>query len=165
MALSIGRFIPAWAGNSRMRGPTPPETTVHPRVGGEQHFDALHELPQFGSSPRGRGTVDTPLCRVSLARFIPAWAGNRWVRCACPEIGPVHPRVGGEQCHPSRHLARAGGSSPRGRGTALLTEPAITGLRFIPAWAGNSKISTTAAETTPVHPRVGGEQLSALKAA
>ena len=52
----IGRFIPAWAGNTA-RTPTPPRSTaVHPRVGGE-HKTWKKQTPKHGgSSPRGRGT-------------------------------------------------------------------------------------------------------------
>ncbi len=50
------RFIPAWAGNTfccaRRRAGTP----VHPRVGGEHVSSASLRTPDFGSSPRGRGT-------------------------------------------------------------------------------------------------------------
>ena len=49
------------------------------------------------------------------------------------------------------------GSSPRGRGKlgVVLRQAALPGL--IPAWAGNTKKSTSCAAFSQAHPRVGGE--------
>ncbi len=54
------------------------------------------------------------------------------------------------------------GSSPRGRGTLLWLCGIVEGLRFIPAWAGNTCRRTSPASPTSVHPRVGGEHLEQL---
>ena len=92
-----------------------------------------------------------------MHRFIPAWAGNtcrpRFEACHIA----VHPRVGGEHL-PNRHgSARNSGSSPRGRGTRVHRRSVRPDRRFIPAWAGNTRLLCMRFEMTPVHPRVGGE--------
>ena len=152
------RFIPAWAGNRARRAGLPHSLTVHPRVGGEQTGTRKSGCPLTGSSPRGRGTVLTDLAARILTRFIPAWAGNRSSPPPRGRAGPVHPRVGGEQ--PARHETRrrAGGSSPRGRGTVPMAADMLIGARFIPAWAGNRSTADRSFANRPVHPRVGGEQ-------
>ena len=50
------RFIPAWAGNTNMRLQRHSMQPVHPRVGGERHSMSWILIVRCGSSPRGRGT-------------------------------------------------------------------------------------------------------------
>ncbi len=52
-----GRVIPAWAGNSPIWISRQNLSAGHPRVGGEQVQVKLLKRPNFGSSPRGRGTA------------------------------------------------------------------------------------------------------------
>ena len=53
----VERFIPAWAGNTHVQVPFGGRLPVHPRVGGE-HMERLRFWRgQWGSSPRGRGTL------------------------------------------------------------------------------------------------------------
>ena len=133
------RFIPAWAGNSISGQRFPMLLLVHPRVGGEQ--------------------ANKNHCRIRQSRFIPAWAGNRFSDSACSPSCSVHPRVGGEQEIPSWSSQSVTGSSPRGRGTDSATARARHRVRFIPAWAGNRKFRPGRPNPSPVHPRVGGEQI------
>ena len=72
-------------------------------------------------------------------RFIPAWAGNTTCPLNEDSSSPVHPRVGGEHGSNGRPRGLAFGSSPRGRGTLLPPVTIILKLRFIPAWAGNTR--------------------------
>ena len=134
-----GRFIPAWAGNTRSgpRGPT--RKPVHPRVGGEHAAKRAGVSAEAGSSPRGRGTL--PILRESQPsrRFIPAWAGNTRAPRAPSAHPPVHPRVGGEHMRSSIRPCASIGSSPRGRGTPRRACAQAIVPRFIPAWAGNTK--------------------------
>ena len=51
-----GRFIPARAGNTRLKSGRPRRPTVHPRAGGEHSGKRSRKLRRCGSSPRGRGT-------------------------------------------------------------------------------------------------------------
>ena len=75
----------------------------------------------------------------------------------------VHPRVGGEHDCMLEDYATTIGSSPRGRGTQARfgLEPAV--VRFIPAWAGNTRHLAKRIVSISVHPRVGGEHLPLLK--
>ena len=110
---------------------------VHPRVCGELALPPTRPLRSRGSSPRVRGTHAGEGAARRQWRFIPACAGNSeimaWAKCHAP----VHPRVCGELM-PSR-ISRSYwiGSSPRVRGTHVLT------------------FSKTIPES--VHPRVCGE--------
>ncbi len=112
------RFIPAWAGNRPNPADTSRDTPVHPRVGGEQPCACRESLSRLGSSPRGRGTVNSSFSKKSSLRFIPAWAGNRRCMATAFRQPTVHPRVGGEQAGCIRRRTFRNGSSPRGRGTA-----------------------------------------------
>ena len=94
------RFIPAGAGNRTVRLVISPGITVHPRWRGERASVARPTASDGGSSPLARGT-GFHFPRVSAwARFIPAGAGNSFLRQA-PHWGkPVHPRWRGEQSSP-----------------------------------------------------------------
>ena len=156
-SLQGGRFIPAWAGNTCRIGRCRCDRAVHPRVGGEHHHRRLPERQCFGSSPRGRGTL-APFVRFTvMRRFIPAWAGNTASFRSDPLLASVHPRVGGEHVHRPDRLIQRIGSSPRGRGTRICPGQSHLPLRFIPAWAGNTRQKRQPSDVCAVHPRVGGE--------
>ena len=154
------RFIPAWAGNSQPAPGRGQRKSVHPRMGGEQASIPHRPDNITGSSPHGRGTVLVTVCLEGGERFIPAWAGNRSHAEGMLHQQPVHPRMGGEQGTEEWLAMRAGGSSPHGRGTGWRARLFCRSNRFIPAWAGNSCVSTRPVLTSSVHPRMGGEQNS-----
>ena len=153
---------------------------VHPRVCGEQFSDDQFEDPEFGSSPRVRGTDFVCRDHSPDRRFIPACAGNRYAfirkPCAwtvhprvCGEQGPVredvianpvHPRVCGEQIALLAQDHLVVGSSPRVRGTEFPFFYFATMERFIPACAGNRWMRPAKRQLPTVHPRVCGEQNS-----
>ena len=133
------RFIPAWAGNTGAPRHREVFPAVHPRVGGEHTRAGIIIRSLGGSSPRGRGTRHLASKAYRPFRFIPAWAGNTWSTIAPRIARPVHPRVGGEHRTFCRRCWLSGGSSPRGRGTRQRCEPEHHGVRFIPAWAGNTR--------------------------
>ncbi len=93
-------------------------------------------------------------------RFIPAGAGNRIASSTSQQESPVHPRGRGEQPTTEIMLTTYAGSSPRARGTAHSAGSDGTPVRFIPAGAGNSQISTASRTASTVHPRGRGEQLA-----
>ena len=139
---SARRFIPACAGNSRLPAPVFARIAVHPRVCGEQVDQRVGRVPQCGSSPRVRGTVQLFRQPVDPGRFIPACAGNRRECGMSGSRFAVHPRVCGEQsCF---HMPKCSpiGSSPRVRGTVLHFPKVDYIVRFIPACAGN-RLSTS----------------------
>ena len=151
------RFIPACAGNTTSRTRTIFGQPVHPRVCGE-HVHAVHKLgPDFGSSPRVRGTRARQRRHRRLGRFIPACAGNTPSATGRNIPAPVHPRVCGEhvQCHGISFPVD--GSSPRVRGTLLERGSDTDVRRFIPACAGNTARARKRYRRAAVHPRVCGE--------
>ena len=90
-------------------------------------------------------------------RLIPAWAGNTSRAPCSGSPPPVHPRVGGEHRQLRPNILSLAGSSPRGRGTHECNDSGWCAGRFIPAWAGNTRVSAAPLTPYPVHPRVGGE--------
>ena len=160
---TVGRFIPAWAGNTPLSAAGGIPRPVHPRVGGEHTQPALTYELGIGSSPRGRGTPQIPLVGIDIGRFIPAWAGNTPVQVAAEIRAPVHPRVGGEHAVAIAGDGSGSGSSPRGRGTHRPARSRDPGLRFIPAWAGNTLEWLMRPGVLPVHPRVGGEHMRIIR--
>ena len=172
------RFIPACAGNSRLRMSRVAPLTVHPRVCGELAFDGASARASCGSSPRVRGTRRPRPMRRAPRRFIPACAGNSTAGRRAARAARVHPRVCGELVRARRRARRAhrfipacagnsgdgdpglshrDGSSPRVRGTRR-GEARLRGrLRFIPACAGNSYSKSFSVAAITVHPRVCGE--------
>ncbi len=152
------RFIPARAGNSKLKHGAPGFRPVHPRTRGEQKFGVLDCGGLFGSSPHARGTVGQRCVRHCHHRFIPARAGNRPASTRAWPSGSVHPRTRGEQlCARLRRLPD-GGSSPHARGTGSLIALQLQQLRFIPARAGNSRSAWGSSRRPTVHPRTRGEQ-------
>ena len=132
------RFIPACAGNAPPRCARRIRCPVHPRVCGERRAVAVWPRRSTGSSPRVRGTPQTPRPVPTAIRFIPACAGN----APPPRLGetpqPVHPRVCGER-------AGVGGTNHDGTGSS----PRVRGTR---------RGRTRRRRTTSVHPRVCGER-------
>ena len=104
-----------------------------------------------------RGTRAVRAACGRAGGIIPAYAGNtRWM------IPPVrargdHPRVCGEHC--GEHSASFGvlGSSPRMRGTHSRCRRAANVTGIIPAYAGNTRPSSSRPVPGRDHPRVCGE--------
>ena len=133
-----GRFIPARAGNAR--------------------GDVTSLAPIAGSSPRGRGTRRGGCGPGAGVRFIPARAGNAVASLARRRLIPVHPRAGGERRTRGAGHQPPDGSSTRGRGTQPGGGGGRPARRFIPARAGNAPCPYGRGESSPVHPRAGGER-------
>ena len=154
---AVARFIPAGAGNTQEPTAVDYQSTVHPRGRGEHATTLSRTTPQYGSSPRARGTRSARDDRYQQTRFIPAGAGNT-VRPQRHGIATtVHPRGRGEHADVFPLCSPVLGSSPRARGTRYV-EAAIDWLtRFIPAGAGNTKPALRAGFFLPVHPRGRGE--------
>ena len=111
-----------------------------------------------GSSPRARGTAASPCDQRNRTRFIPAGAGNGFVRSLARARFTVHPRGRGERESRVTTIGTLPGSSPRARGTARPAPRAPGRRRFIPAGAGNGAGLRLAAPGCPVHPRGRGER-------
>ena len=78
----LGRFIPAYAGNTQFQSRLFLAVPVHPRVCGEHSAAVERVLRSYGSSPRMRGTQLVPLVEHDPNRFIPAYAGNTYAATA-----------------------------------------------------------------------------------
>ena len=95
---------------------------VHPRLRGELKIAAAPNFNLLGSSPLTRGTLS--VCDLSLANIA------------------VHPRLRGELCFFVVVDIIERGSSPLTRGTHKIDDGLTNILRFIPAYAGNSRTET-----------------------
>ena len=151
------RFIPARAGNSSHSNSPATLVTVHPRPCGELSGFRDSASVRAGSSPPVRGTLPVDGLQGFPDRFIPARAGNsrRAVEARTPR--PVHPRPCGELGAFGDEALHRGGSSPPVRGTQDEAGVRHGGLRFIPARAGNSRLSRIRLLSPAVHPRPCGE--------
>ncbi len=138
MALSVSmiRIIPASAGNTR-----------------------IASLPRrfVRIIPRARGTRIREREQATGLRIIPASAGNTRSPERCGPSRADHPRERGE--HIGAGLRKAGrrGSSPRARGTRVMTPKVGRCGRIIPASAGNTCRKASCMAPHPDHPRERGE--------
>ena len=89
-------------------------------------------------------------------RALPACAGNRVETATLDIMGPVHPRVCGEQRWARCPCQAYTGSSPRVRGTVDALDILLIIQRFIPAWAGEPQGCRAGSPPRRVYPRVGG---------
>ena len=96
--------------------------------------------PARGLSPRGRGKRPSVNAALGLDRSIPAWAGETGIVNEVRRIKQVYPRVGGGNRERRRHICRAAGLSPRGRGKLRQKAQPFRYRRSIPAWAGETII-------------------------
>ena len=74
-------LIPAWAGKTGVASSVSAGLAAHPRVGGENHGNSVTRVRRPGSSPRGRGKLNTLPQEASPGRLIPAWAGKTSTDC------------------------------------------------------------------------------------
>ena len=105
---------------------------------GERVWPDVHGNHLLGSSPHARGTHETALGVPLADRFIPACAGNAYLRQRFSAPRPVHPRMRGERSASGWLKSSANGSSPHARGTLPSVSPSSSTGRFIPACAGNA---------------------------
>ena len=132
------RFIPAYTGNSALACSRRARRSVHPRLRGELILVLRPALIHIGSSPLTRGTLCMKVIHPDHSRFIPAYAGNSCSLFFEANRQAVHPRLRGELWTPFSSLFPPVGSSPLTRGTQNADYLREIGVRFIPAYAGNS---------------------------
>ena len=157
VTLLVSRFIPAHAGNTSAWSISPFARAVHPRACGEHWIFTQAYPSSIGSSPRMRGTLQVADGRHPGHRFIPAHAGNTSASAPNGRMSSVHPRACGEHLVRSRRRRDQAGSSPRMRGTLVLTTSLQHMQRFIPAHAGNTEPPFGCGWVLSVHPRACGE--------
>ena len=135
------RFIPAYAGNALGNSLNTARETVHPRIRGERGRQHGGGVMRDGSSPHTRGTRCTCVALPRYTRFIPAYAGNAQASRSAPDSRPVHPRIRGERWVFTIFRRCLVGSSPHTRGTHEGHLRSGISIRFIPAYAGNARVS------------------------
>ena len=151
------RFIPAGAGNTVMKTTEAVIHTVHPRRCGEHKCVHCTASLKPGSSPQVRGTLFSELENKQYSRFIPAGAGNTAPHLLIDTLLAVHPRRCGEHSVWLDDAFTSAGSSPQVRGTRYSASRWGSGLRFIPAGAGNTITLWSRTPPKTVHPRRCGE--------
>ena len=128
----------------------------HPRACGANFSISPVSMGRPGSSPRVRGKRKLAGRPIQHVRIIPARAGQTRrffhviIRCT------DHPRACGANHRRRRQQGQEGGSSPRVRGKLRRAVPMQSGLRIIPARAGQTSSSVSAMIVSPDHPRACG---------
>ena len=129
----------------------------HPRICGEHALAGIMFSWRPGSSPRMRGTPFVVIAVTVWRGIIPAYAGNTLPVLPNPFSPRDHPRVCGEHGEIDVCMAGNMGSSPRMRGTRQERVERRGRLGIIPAYAGNTRRESTAAQYPEDHPRICGE--------
>ena len=152
------RFIPAPAGNGDAFIREFWFHAVYPRACGERVTPSIAPSLTSGLSPRLRGTATERRRWDQDHRFIPAPAGNGDWHCSPATVAAVYPRACGERQRLVKRNTPPDGLSPRLRGTADPRQGAVSGVRFIPAPAGNGAGAVGRRGACAVYPRACGER-------
>ena len=99
----------------------------------------------------------SPPRRQVRDRFSPARAGNTRLRSVQTRRLTVQPRACGEYATDENTLQLINGSAPRVRGIHRNAAHVLQCLRFSPARAGNTSLTTAHTTLIPVQPRACGE--------
>ena len=158
-------IIPAYAGNTTNCWGCRNRSRDHPRICGEHALAGIMFSWRPGSSPRMRGTPFVVIAVTVWRGIIPAYAGNTLPVLPNPFSPRDHPRVCGEHGEIDVCMAGNMGSSPRMRGTRQERVERRGRLGIIPAYAGNTRRESTAAQYPEDHPRVCGEHATSILAA
>ena len=150
-------LIPTYAGNTCLIKLSSGRGWAHPHVCGEHRRLARPVSASAGSSPRMRGTLLIVAAQKYGIGLIPTYAGNTKHRTVRTDPRRAHPHVCGE--HRDWHSAspRAGGSSPRMRGTPDFSFSWLRTLGLIPTYAGNTPSTHPRLKQAWAHPHVCGE--------
>ncbi len=110
-----------------------------------------------GLSPLTRGTLHGFGFLFDGRRFIPAGAGNTYIRAKNKATATVYPRWRGEHIYQNISFYSHGGLSPLARGTRIKHGLTRRAARFIPAGAGNTIEIVFGIYSEAVYPRWRGE--------
>ncbi len=116
----LPRFIPAGAGNTTVQTAGYYFFAVYPRWRGEHNVRLSPLCVVAGLSPLARGTLHGFGFLFDGRRFIPAGAGNTYIRAKNKATATVYPRWRGEHPLPVIQLHCQCGLSPLARGTLLM---------------------------------------------
>ena len=132
---------------------------VYPRVCGGTSVAGVKRWADYGLSPRVRGNPSTTMGSHSLARSIPACAGEPHPSRSPHRRKRVYPRVCGGTPISSGLASRSIGLSPRVRGNRYVETSIRADEGSIPACAGEPPTPRPSHYRSPVYPRVcGGTQ-------
>ena len=151
------RFISARAGNTGLAVCGFQTFAVYPRSRGEHFFKKKTRYRPPGLSPHSRGTHWRLWADNHNFRFIPALAGNTFLRKRLAIDHPVYPRTRGEHIGACGQITTIFGLSPLSRGTRQIIPDIDNCARFIPARAGNTKGDSGTSTAWAVYPRSRGE--------
>ena len=150
------RSIPAHAGEPRAsRRPTPP-SSVYPRPRGGTYGRARRWSDWRGLSPPTRGNLRGQRGQFSVARSIPAHAGEPDERIDSPEDAEVYPRPRGGTTLSAFADVDAWGLSPPTRGNLRAQRHSGRTAWSIPAHAGEPVSGGVYPITVRVYPRPRG---------
>ena len=150
------RSIPACAGEPAAELESMIKAKVYPRVCGGTSPAVIESATPRGLSPRVRGNPVRRRTSSACLGSIPACAGEPHQLVDKHTALTVYPRVcGGTQWSWAR-IASSNGLSPRVRGNHGLSLNAGTGLRSIPACAGEPGSTSSGYRRVAVYPRVCG---------
>ena len=150
-------LIPAHAGKTRATGARQTSATAHPRSRGENDWTDPKALLMPGSSPLTRGKLVGRVDGHTDHGLIPAHAGKTDSGSSDAMMPGAHPRSRGENHRMKSVAASLMGSSPLTRGKPLTSSVLGSWSGLIPAHAGKTEMSTSAAALTWAHPRSRGE--------
>ena len=151
------RFIPAGAGNTCCSSWWSAAIAVYPRWRGEHNVRLSPLCVVAGLSPLARGTLHGFGFLFDGRRFIPAGAGNTYIRAKNKATATVYPRWRGEHTPAALDLKKGRGLSPLARGTLHGYASSQRRSRFIPAGAGNTPRLFKRGRRGSVYPRWRGE--------
>ncbi len=157
------RFIPAGAGNTTVQTAGYYFFAVYPRWRGEHNVRLSPLCVVAGLSPLARGTLHGFGFLFDGRRFIPAGAGNTYIRAKNKATATVYPRWRGEHIYQNISFYSHGGLSPLARGTRIKHGLTRRAARFIPAGAGNTPRLFKRGRRGSVYPRWRGEHRLCLR--
>ena len=111
-----------------------------------------------GSSPRIRGTPLVAFGTSTYSGLIPAHTGNARAPSVAGLERRAHPRAYGERWLSLPWSSEAWGSSPRIRGTQVVSHAECQKAGLIPAHTGNARRRVALIRGLRAHPRAYGER-------
>ena len=153
------RFTPAYAGKMWGQLGGAVSSWVHPRIRGEDWFQAITADLARGSPPHTRGRFLVAERVLHAIGFTPAYAGKIGNRQSYDSFLRVHPRIRGEDGMIIFSRAFVVGSPPHTRGRYNPLVFNRLWRRFTPAYAGKIQYVRRYVTYPQVHPRIRGEDL------
>ena len=149
-------IIPAHAGLTIIICGTKKPSGDHPRACGAHSYANSAMQSLSGSSPRMRGSPKSSSQTHLRTGIIPAHAGLTISSLSSSSVPWDHPRACGAHDWHVVKVVQLRGSSPRMRGSPVMTMEYTTELGIIPAHAGLTLMTTKSSIATRDHPRACG---------